>query len=181
MNHGSTRNLTEWGKNAHPSLPCPSVPSVVPFLPNTVFSVVDFSFHEANPVLPPSVVATMLEQEHQTYAIRGAIFEVYKEIGPGFLESVYQECLEREFRLRAIPYERQVELRIKYKGVLLDQYFKADLVCFGAIIVELKACTTFAPVHRAQLLNYLRITGHRVGLLVNFHAHPKVEIERIVL
>jgi len=123
----------------------------------------------------------MLEQEHQTYAIRGAIFEVYKEIGPGFLESVYQECLEREFRLRAIPYQRQAELRIEYKGSLLDQYFKADLICFDSIIVELKACTTFAPVHRAQLLNYLRMTGNRVGLLANFHGFPQVEIERMVL
>jgi len=122
----------------------------------------------------------MLEHQHQTYSIRGAIFEVYKEIGPGFLESVYQECLEREFRLRAIPYQRQVELGIEYKGVLLDQHFRADLICFGSIIVELKACTSFAPVHRAQLLNYLRITGLRVGLLVNFHAHPEVEIERMV-
>lgn len=170
MNHGITRNFTEWGRPATSPFPCPSVTSVV-----------DFRRGEAKPHQSPSVPTTMLKAENETYRIRGAIFEVYRELGSGFLEAVYQESLEREFQLQGIPYSRQVELRIRYKGVLLDQYFKADLICFDSIIVELKACRALDQVHRAQLLNYLKLTGMGVGLLVNFHGHPQVEIERIVL
>ncbi len=119
--------------------------------------------------------------EKETFAIRGAIFEVYKEIGPGFLESVYQECLEKELKLRELPFKKQVEIQIEYKGQLLDQFYKADLICFDSIIIELKSCKAIEPIHRAQVINYLKATKLRLGLLVNFNAHPKVEIERIVL
>lgn len=117
----------------------------------------------------------------ECYAIQGAIFEVHKEIGPGFLESVYQECLEKELLLRKIPFQKQVEIQIEYKGQRLDQFYKADLICHDSIIIELKACKSFEPIHRAQLLNYLKATNKRLGLLVNFNAYPKVAIERIIL
>jgi GxxExxY protein len=117
----------------------------------------------------------------ECYRIQGAIFEVYKEIGAGFFESVYQECLEKELAWRNIPFQAQVDVRINYKGQILNQYFRADLICYDSIILELKACKAIDPIHRAQLINYLRATGTKLGLLVNFSACPKVEIERIVL
>jgi GxxExxY protein len=94
--------------------------------------------------------------EHETYAIRGAAFAVYKEMGCGFLEAVYQECTERELTRRKIPYVAQPELRLTYKGEQLSQIYKPDLLCFDKIIVELKALKELSPEHKAQLLNYLR-------------------------
>lgn len=117
----------------------------------------------------------------ESYAIQGAVFEVYREMGCGFLESVYQECLERELRESGIPFVSQQELTIAYKGVKLDQYFKPDLICYDKIIVELKAVKDLASDHEAQLFNYLKATGMKLGLLVNFGHHPKAEIKRIVL
>jgi GxxExxY protein len=119
--------------------------------------------------------------EKETYAIRGAVFEVYSEMGSGFLEPVYQECLEKEFTSRAIPYVAQGELRLTYKNEPLEQIYKPDFICFGMIIVELKAVRELAPEHKAQLLNYMKATRLRLGLLVNFGCYPKVEIERMVL
>jgi GxxExxY protein len=119
--------------------------------------------------------------EAESFAIRGACFEVHNEKGSGFLESVYQECLEKEFRLQGISFDAQPELRLMYKGEPLEQTFKPDFVCFGEIIVELKAVERLADKHRAQVMNYLNATGMKLGLLVNFAAHPKVEIERIVV
>ena len=119
--------------------------------------------------------------ERESYDIRGAILEVYKEKGCGFLEPVYQECLEKELRLRGLPFVSQCELRLTYKGEPLTQTYKADLICHDKIIVELKAVKEIAPEHRGQVFNYLKATGLRLGLLVNFGHHPQVEIERIVL
>ena len=119
--------------------------------------------------------------ERESYDIRGAILEVYKEKGCGFLEPVYQECLEKELRLRGSPFVSQCELRLTYKGEPLTQTYKADLICHDKIIVELKAVKEIAPEHRAQVFNYLKATALRLGLLVNFGHHPQVEIERIVL
>ena len=95
----------------------------------------------------------------ETYVIRGAVFEVYREMGCGFLEAVYQECLGREFKRRDIPFIAQQELRLTYKGEPLIQIYKPDFVCFDKIIVELKAIKEIAPEHKAQLLNYLKATG----------------------
>ena len=117
----------------------------------------------------------------ECYAIQGAVFEVYREVGAGFLEAVYQECMERELRLRGIPFESQKELRISYKREPLSQTYRADFVCYEKIIVELKAVKVLAPEHRAQTLNYLKLTGLRLALLVNFASHPKAQIERLVL
>ena len=117
----------------------------------------------------------------ECYAIQGAIFAVYKKLGTGFLESVYQECLEKELRGRAVPFESQKELRLVYKGVCLEQTYKADLICYGSIIVEIKAAREIAREHRAQVFNYLKISGLRLGLLVNFGHYPKATIERIIV
>ena len=116
----------------------------------------------------------------ESYKVMGACFEVYKEKGPGFLEPVYQECLEIEFGLRAIPFVAQGELELTYKGRPLEQKYKPDFVCFGKIIVEIKALSGLADEHRAQVHNYLKATGHRLGLLVNFSHYPQLEYERIV-
>lgn len=119
--------------------------------------------------------------KEECYEIQGPIFEVYREMGCGFLESVYQECLELELSRRNIPFERQVEVGVTYRGVALRPYFVADVICYGKIIVELKACKALEPIHRAQVLNYLKATGMRLGLLVNFNHYPKAAIERIIL
>jgi GxxExxY protein len=116
----------------------------------------------------------------ECYAIQGAIFEVYREMGCGFLESVYQECLERELRSRNIPFVTQPDLRLTYKGELLQQTFKPDLICYSQIIVELKAVKAIAPEHIAQVINYLKATGIKLGLLVNFGDYPKATVQRLV-
>ena len=116
----------------------------------------------------------------ETYAIRGACFEVYNTLGPGFLEAVYQEALALEFQDAGIPFEEQAGLRLSYKGRTLEQFYKADFVCFGNIVVELKAVSALAPEHLAQILNYLKATGMEVGLLVNFGHYPAIEIRRVV-
>ena len=116
----------------------------------------------------------------ETYAIRGACFEVYKEKGCGFLEAVYQECLEIELELCSVPFVSQAKLELEYKGRKLRSTYQPDFICFGKIVVELKAVSNLIDDHRAQLHNYLKASGHRLGLLVNFGHHPKVEIERII-
>jgi len=116
----------------------------------------------------------------ESYAIMGACFEVYKEKGAGFLEAVYQECLEIELAQRKIPFASQRELELTYKGQKLRQVYRPDFVCFDLIIVEIKAVSTLANEHRAQLHNYLKATEMKLGLLINFGHHPKLEYERVV-
>jgi len=117
----------------------------------------------------------------ESYQLNGAIFEVYRDKGCGFVEPVYQECLEIELTARDVPFVSQPELRLEYKGKRLGQTFRPDLVCFGKIIVELKAARSLTDEHRAQLMNYLKATNLRLGLLVNFGHYPNVAIERIVM
>jgi GxxExxY protein len=119
--------------------------------------------------------------EEESYKVMGACFEVYSTIGRGFLEPVYQECLELELTERAIPFLSQQALPITYKGRKLAHTYKADFICYGKLIIEIKAVTQLCDEHRAQVFNYLRATGMRLGLLINFGAHPKLEYERIVL
>ena len=119
--------------------------------------------------------------EEESYAIRGAVFEVYKEMGSGFLEAVYQECLEKEFTRRNIAFVAQPELRLTYKSEPLQQTYKPDFICWNQIILELKAVKEIAPEHRAQVINYLKATGSKLGFLINFGSHPKVQVERFVL
>jgi GxxExxY protein len=117
--------------------------------------------------------------KEESYLIMGACFEVYKEMGCGFLESVYQECLEMEFRLQGLIYTPQAELALNYKGRRLKQKYVPDFILFEKIVLELKAVKELADEHRAQIHNYLKATGFRLGLLVNFGHFPKVEYERI--
>ena len=118
--------------------------------------------------------------EEETFAIRGAIFDVYREMGCGFLEAVYQECLEKELRKQNIPFVSQPELELFYKQEKLQQTYKPDLICYDKIIVELKAVKEICDKHRAQLHNYLKATGLQLGFLINFGHYPKSTIERIV-
>jgi GxxExxY protein len=117
--------------------------------------------------------------EKETYAIRGAAMEVYKSMGAGFLEGVYQECLELEFQRRGIPFESQKALPLEYSGVPLKHVYRPDFVCFGKVIVEIKAVSTVCHEHRAQLTNYLAGTGMQLGLLFNFGHYPLLEQVRI--
>ena len=119
--------------------------------------------------------------QQESYSIRGACFEVYKEKGSGFLEPVYQECLEKELWRRDIPFEAQVPLKIFYKDEPLKQAYVPDFICHGTIILEIKAVKKLTDEHRAQLLNYLKATGLKLGFLINFGHHPGIEIERIAL
>ncbi len=116
----------------------------------------------------------------KSYAVMGACFEVYKTVGSGFTEPIYQECLEKELSLRGIPCQAQPEVPMSYKGQRLDHHFRPDFVCFGAMILEIKSVSELCGEHRAQVLNYLKATEFRLGLLVNFGRHPKVEYERLV-
>ncbi|HMF12235.1 MAG TPA: GxxExxY protein [Gemmataceae bacterium] len=118
--------------------------------------------------------------KEESYRVLGACFEVYKEKGCGFLESVYQECLGIEFELQGIPFVPQSELHLSYKGRPLKQKYLPDFTCFDKIIVELKAVNELTDEHRAQLHNYLKATGYRLGLLVNFGHFPQLEYERVV-
>ena len=115
------------------------------------------------------------EHDPQGYALIGACFEVYNELGNGYLEDVYQESLELELQERGIPFVSQPKLPILYKQRRLRKQYEADLLVFDRIIVELKAVRVLAPEHEAQLLHYLKSTGHRVGYIINFGAAPKLE------
>jgi GxxExxY protein len=116
----------------------------------------------------------------ECFKIIGACFEVYKEKGCGFLEPVYQECLEIELGLQDIPFQAQHNVALQYKGKTLNHTYTPDFVCFNEIILEIKAVTVLLNEHRAQLINYLNASGMELGLLVNFGHYPKLEWERIV-
>jgi GxxExxY protein len=116
----------------------------------------------------------------EVYAIVGAAMQVHTELGCGFLEAVYQEAMELELAAAGIPFEACKELAILYKGMPLKKKYVADVVCFGKIIVELKALDQLSGREEAQLLNYLKATGLHVGILINFGAHGHLELERYV-
>ena len=115
----------------------------------------------------------------ESFEIVGACFAVYKEKGCGFLEAVYQECLELELSDREVPFIAKPTLALAYKGRPLKTKYQPDLICYDKIVVELKAVTALTDEHRAQVQNYLRATKMKLGLLVNFGHYPKVECERI--
>jgi GxxExxY protein len=116
----------------------------------------------------------------ESCAIIGACFEVYNEMGCGSVEPVYQECLGIEFELRNLHFLPLAELLLKYKTRTLEQKYKPDFICFGKIVLEIKAVSALCDEHRAQVHNYLKATGYRLGLLVNFGQYPKLHYERIV-
>ena len=105
--------------------------------------------------------------------------EVHKELGSGFLEQVYQEALEREFKETGVPYKREVRLRIKYKGEFLQKEYIADFICYDKIIVELKTVSQITEAHKCQVLNYLKATGFQLGIIGNF-ANKSLETARVV-
>src|SRR5664279_3481992 len=108
-------------------------------------------------------------------AVIGACIEVHRHVGPGLLESAYEECLSHELGLRDIPFKRQVPLPVTYKSVKLDAGYRLDLVVDDRIILELKACDSIPRVARAELISYLRLTGITLGYIVNFHAYRLVD------
>ena len=117
----------------------------------------------------------------EVYAIMGAAFAVHNELGAGFLEAVYQEAMETELISRNVPFMPQHPVAIKYKGQTLASHYYADLLCYDSIIVELKALRNMGGIEEAQILNYLKATGLKLGLLINFGKHPKLEWKRLVL
>jgi GxxExxY protein len=119
--------------------------------------------------------------KQEVYAIVGAAIEVHKEYGCGFLEGVYQEAMELQLVERGIPFEAQKELTIRYKRWVLKKKYCADLICFGAILVEIKALDRLTSREEAQVLNYLKATGLTVALLINFGAHGRLQWKRFVL
>ncbi len=121
----------------------------------------------------------MLIYPEESYAIRGACMDVYRVLGSGFLEAVYQECLEIEFKRRRIPYVAQKLLRLTYEGQTLKQMYKPDFVCYDKIIVDIKAISKLLDEHQAQGMNYLKAMGFKLCMLVNFGHYPLAEIVRI--
>lgn len=117
----------------------------------------------------------------ESYAIIGAALDVYYKLGSGFLEQVYQEALAIEFQLREIPFLPQVELPIVYKDFTLKKTYRADFVCYDSMIIEIKALSTLTNVDWAQLMNYIKASQMRVGLLFNFGSVPRMEHRRIII
>lgn len=118
--------------------------------------------------------------EQESYRIRGACFEVYKEKGCGFLEPVYHECMELELSLAGVSNVSKPQLKLEYKGNPLRSTYEPDFLCFDQIVLELKAVKELTDEHRAQVQNYLKATGLRLGILANFGHFPRMQIERIV-
>jgi GxxExxY protein len=118
--------------------------------------------------------------KEESYRIIGACFEVYNELGNGFLEAVYQEALRHEFELQGVPFQEKPRIGLYFKGIKLTQAYEPDFLCYEEIIVELKAAKSLIDDHRAQVVNYLKSTQKKLGLLVNFGHYPGLEHERLV-
>jgi GxxExxY protein len=121
-----------------------------------------------------------MENDPRTYAVIGAAMEVHRQLGCGFLEAVYQEAMELELAARGIPFQAQVDIPIRYKGCVLKTFYRADFVCFDAIVVELKALTQLGNIEEAQVINYLKGTGYEIGLLLNF-GRTSLQSKRYIL
>jgi GxxExxY protein len=122
----------------------------------------------------------MDKKDEQTYAIIGAAMEVHKELGHGFLEAVYQEALEIEFKLRKIPHRKEERIPIYFKDNKLETVYRADFICYDSIIIELKAISVMDGVEETQVIHYLKATGLNKALLINF-GKPSLEYKRMVL
>lgn len=119
------------------------------------------------------------KRDPETYAIIGAAMEIHRLLGHGFLEAVYQEAAVIEFQNKKIPFEREVSLQIQYRNTTLPTHYRADFVCFSKIIVEFKALSRLTSVEESQVLNYLKATDFRRGLLINFGT-PSLQYKRLV-
>jgi GxxExxY protein len=119
-------------------------------------------------------------KDGETYAVIGAAIEVHRQLGHGFLENVYQEAFAVEMTIREVPFKREVELPIRYKGQILACGYRADFVCYGKIIVELKAIKELTEREQAQILHYLKATGYSRGLLINFGSTSRLETKRFI-
>ncbi len=117
----------------------------------------------------------------EVYAVVGAALEVYWQLGNGFLEPIYQEALAIELGRRGIPFEAKKRLTVRYKGQCLEKKYEADFVCYGQIIVELKSLVGLSGRDLSQLVNYMKATGLRVGLLINFGSSVKLEWKRFII
>ena len=117
--------------------------------------------------------------KEESYKIIGACIEVHNELGSGFLEPIYQEALEVELTNQNIPFQREAPLPVKYKGMVLNKSYIADFILYDKIVLELKALDALSSVHESQVLNYLKATGFKLGLLVNF-GQPKLQYKRLV-
>ena len=118
--------------------------------------------------------------EQKSYKIIGSCIEVHKELGNGFLEGVYQEALEIEFKNLGIPYEREKELLIYYKNRKLQKRYKSDFICYNQILIELKALNYLTSEHESQIINYLKVTNLKVGLLINL-GEKSLKYKRFIL
>jgi GxxExxY protein len=122
----------------------------------------------------------LTQGDPRTYKIIGAAMEVHRQLGCGFLEPVYQEALAMELKNREIPYTRELKFPVTYKGQRLNTHYRPDFICYGGVIVELKALVVLTSVEESQLINYLKVTGYHTGLLLNFGT-PSLQQRRFVL
>ena len=143
-----------------------------------LFSKENFTANHANHTNKLKQGEILLKDE--CFKIYGCIFAVNRKLGAGFLEAVYQEALEIELRWKNIPFISQQTLGILYDDILLTNKYTADIVCYEKIIIEIKAVSKINNLHKAQLMNYLAVTGCKLGLLINFNSLPKAEIIRMV-
>jgi len=123
---------------------------------------------------------TQIYRDPKTFEIIGAAMEVHRELGSGFLEAVYQEALSIEFGLKKIPFKKEIELPIRYKEAVLSTSYRADFICYDDVIVELKAITQMTGKEESQIINYLKATRLKIGLLLNFGS-SKLEYKRFIL
>jgi GxxExxY protein len=121
-----------------------------------------------------------MENDPRTYAIIGAAMEVHRQLGCGFLEAVYQEAMELELAERGVPFQPQIDIPVRYKGWVLKTLYRPDFLCYGAVVVELKALTQSGAIEEAQVINYLKGTGYEIGLLLNF-GRTSLQSKRYIL